>query len=55
MSFDWSEYLILAQELTSTSINSPIQEAHLRAAISRAYTEFMRYGGRLLEAPEDDA
>ncbi len=37
MSFDWSEYLILAQELTSTSINSPIQEAHLRAAISRAY------------------
>lgn len=26
MSFDWSEYLILAQELTSTSINSPIDE-----------------------------
>jgi hypothetical protein len=37
MSFDWSEYLTVAQELTSKSINSPIQEAHLRAAISRAY------------------
>jgi uncharacterized protein (UPF0332 family) len=37
MSFDWSEYLTLAQELTSASISSPIQEAHLRAAISRAY------------------
>lgn len=37
MSFDWSEYLTLAQELTSKSITSPIQEAHLRAAISRAY------------------
>src|SRR6266536_662971 len=37
MSFDWSEYLTLAQELTSASTSSPIQEAHLRAAISRAY------------------
>jgi len=37
MSFDWSDYLTLAQELTSESINSPIEEAHLRAAISRAY------------------
>ena len=37
MSFDWSEYLTLAQELTSASISSPIQEAHLRAAVSRAY------------------
>lgn len=37
MSFDWSEYLTLAQELTGASISSPIQEAHLRAAISRAY------------------
>jgi len=35
--FDWLEYLTLAQELTSTSITSPIQEAHLRCAISRAY------------------
>lgn len=37
MSFNWSEYLSLAQELTSSSSTSPIQEAHLRAAISRAY------------------
>lgn len=37
MSFDWSEYLTLAQELTSAAVTSPIQEAHLRAAISRAY------------------
>lgn len=37
MSFDWSEYLTLAQELTSAAATSPIQEAHLRTAISRAY------------------
>ncbi len=37
MSFNWSEYLILAHELTSTSTTSPIQEAVLRSAISRAY------------------
>ncbi len=37
MSFNWSEYLILAQELTSQSTASSIQEAHLRSAISRAY------------------
>lgn len=37
MSFDWSEYLTLAQELASTSTNSPIKEAKLRSAISRAY------------------
>lgn len=37
MSFDWSEYLTLAQELASKATNSAIQEAHLRCAISRAY------------------
>lgn len=37
MSFNWSEYLTLAKELTSKSTTSPIQEAHLRSAISRAY------------------
>src|SRR5437763_13368461 len=37
MSFNWSEYLILAQDLASRSTTSPIQEANLRAAISRAY------------------
>jgi uncharacterized protein (UPF0332 family) len=37
MSFDWSGYLILAQELASASTNSSIKEAYLRSAISRAY------------------
>ena len=37
MSFDWSEYLTLAQELTTKSATSSIQEANLRSAISRAY------------------
>lgn len=38
MSFDWSEYLNLAQELTGQSTSSsPGQEARSRAAISRAY------------------
>ena len=37
MSFDWSEYLVLAQELTNKSSGSSIQEAYLRAAVSRAY------------------
>jgi len=37
MSFNWSEYLILSQELTSKSTTSPIPEAHFRCAISRAY------------------
>lgn len=37
MSFHWSEYLTLAQELTAKSATSPIQEANLRSAISRAY------------------
>lgn len=37
MSFDWSEYLTLAQELTANSATSPIHEANLRSAISRAY------------------
>ncbi len=37
MSFHWSEYLTLAQELTSTASTSAIQEADLRSAISRAY------------------
>ncbi len=37
MSFDWSEYLTLAQELTANSATSPVHEANLRSAISRAY------------------
>lgn len=37
MSFDWSEYLKLAQELASQTHGSSTQEARLRSAISRAY------------------
>lgn len=37
MSFDWSEYLTLAQELASQTERSSLQEARLRSAVSRAY------------------
>lgn len=38
MSFDWSEYFDIAQELAiQAKNNTPHQEAKLRAAISRAY------------------
>lgn len=37
MSFDWFEYLILAQELAGKTTIPASQEAKLRCAISRAY------------------
>jgi len=37
MSFDWSEYLNLAQELAGQATMPATQEAKLRSAISRAY------------------
>lgn len=38
MSFDWSEYVDVAQELaTQAKSNSPHQEANQRASMSRAY------------------
>jgi len=37
MSFDWLEYLYLAQELTGQSARSSTQEAKSRSAASRAY------------------
>lgn len=37
MSFDWSEYLNLAQELAGQATMPTTQEAKLRSAISRAY------------------
>lgn len=37
MSFDWSDYLELANELAPRPINVATQEAKLRCAISRAY------------------
>ncbi len=37
MSFNWDDYLFLAQELATHPSNFPNQEARLRSAISRAY------------------
>ncbi|HID61452.1 MAG TPA: HEPN domain-containing protein [Anaerolineae bacterium] len=37
MSFDWSEYFALAQELVGQATSPSSQEARLRSAISRAY------------------
>lgn len=37
MSFDWSDYLNLANELAPRPISAAAQEAKLRCAISRAY------------------
>ena len=42
MSFQWSEYLDVAQELAEQARNAPpeLQEARYRASISRAYAAF---------------
>jgi len=37
MSFDWSQYLNLAQKLAGQEVTAPGREAELRCAISRAY------------------
>ncbi len=37
MSFDGTDYFTLAEELTRQAKNSPVEEAMLRSAISRAY------------------
>jgi uncharacterized protein (UPF0332 family) len=37
MSFDWSHYLIIAEELFREAENTTYKDAHLRCAISRAY------------------
>ncbi len=37
MSFDWTEYLALAQDLAGQRVTPPTVEAKLRSAISRAY------------------
>ena len=37
MTFDWSEYLELAQELAGDGAGSPNEEAKLRSSVSRAY------------------
>lgn len=37
MTFDWLEYLRLAQELAGQVVSPPNQEAKLRSSVSRAY------------------
>lgn len=37
MSFDWREYLTLAEELAGRAKIAPAEEARLRSAVSRAY------------------
>lgn len=37
MSFDWPDYLTLAQALSGDNTAAPSEEARLRAALSRAY------------------
>ncbi|MGK7900010.1 MAG: hypothetical protein AB4352_01100 [Hormoscilla sp.] len=37
MSFNWSEYLGLAQQLAGKALISATQESRLRSAVSRAY------------------
>jgi len=37
MTFNWSEYLKLAQELGEQAVSSATQQARLRSSISRAY------------------
>lgn len=52
MSFDWSEYLTLAQELASQSTGSSIQEARSRSAVSRAYYAAFRQARNYLRDRE---
>jgi uncharacterized protein (UPF0332 family) len=37
MTFDWSEYLKLAQELAGQAVSPANKEAKLRSSVSRAY------------------
>jgi uncharacterized protein (UPF0332 family) len=37
MTFDWLEYLKLAQKLAGQTVSPPNQEAKLRSSVSRAY------------------
>lgn len=52
MSFDWSEYLKLAQELAGQPGNPASQEARLRAAVSRAYYAVFCMGRNYLREQE---
>ena len=50
MSFDWVQYLGLAQELFEQASTSPLKDADLRSSISRAYyAAFHRARSRLYE------
>jgi hypothetical protein len=48
MSFDWSEYFSLAQELVGQPATPAGQEARLRSALSRAYYAALT-GGRFFK------
>jgi hypothetical protein len=54
MSFDWSQYLTLAQELVALSKNHANKEALLRCAISKAYyAAFCKSQNYLLDIDKD--
>lgn len=60
MSFDWSQYLHLAEELRETAARSIVEEAKLRSAVSRAYyaafckaRNYLRHIDRDPNIPED--
>jgi len=50
MTFSWATYFTLAQELFKNAPNSPLQEARLRSAISRAYYAVFNESRVFLEA-----
>ena len=52
MSFDWPDYLTLAQALSGNERATPTEEARLRAALSRAY--YAVYGPAKLVAKARD-
>ena len=55
MSFDWADYLTLAQELSGDKPKvSPSREAKLRSAISRAYYAAHGTGRNHLRAVDND-
>ena len=48
MSFDWTQYLFLAEELNKQAASSSKREAMLRSAISRAYYAAFCYSKNFL-------
>jgi uncharacterized protein (UPF0332 family) len=50
MTFSWTTYFTLAQELLKAAPNSPLEETRLRSAISRAYYAVFNESRIFLEA-----